>query len=60
MGDPVYFLGGGEGAFGLFAGVEAEFAARVRADQSFVDSLAQDHGQQADDVGDAAVAQAAA
>jgi hypothetical protein len=40
-------------AFGLVAGVDAEFAAGVGAEQSFIDGFAEDHRQQAGDVGDA-------
>jgi hypothetical protein len=47
-------------AFGAVCGVDAELAAGVGAEQSFVDGFAKDHRQQADDVGDALLSEAGA
>ena len=52
-------VGGGVRAFGAVCGVDAELAAGVGAEQSFVDGFAEDHRQQAGDVGDALLGEGA-
>ena len=51
-------VGGGVGAFGAFGEADAQFAAGVGADESFVDGFAEDHGEQHQDVLTALVRQA--
>ena len=46
-------FGAGVGAFGSVAGVDAELAAGVGAEQTFIDSSAEDHRQQSGDIADA-------